>query len=108
MPIQRLISFSGIFTILLVAWLFSTHRKKVSPKTIFAGILIQLLMGAFVFVTPIGIKVFSFLNEAVIHILNASYEGARFLFGPLAIPPGEEGSLGFILIFQALPTIIFF
>ncbi|MBI2083510.1 MAG: nucleoside transporter [Deltaproteobacteria bacterium] len=108
MSIQRLISFSGIFTILLVAWLFSSHRKKVSLKTIFAGILIQLLMGIFVFITPIGVKVFSFLNDAVVHILNASYEGARFLFGPLAIPPGENGSFGFILIFQALPTIIFF
>ncbi|MFH0879760.1 MAG: nucleoside transporter C-terminal domain-containing protein, partial [Lentisphaerota bacterium] len=31
-----------------------------------------------------------------------------FCFGPLAIPPGHEGSLGFILISQGLPTIIFF
>ena len=31
-----------------------------------------------------------------------------FLFGPLAASPGESGSIGFILIFQVLPVVIFF
>lgn len=31
-----------------------------------------------------------------------------FLFGPLAAGPGEPGSIGFILLFQVLPVVIFF
>jgi len=31
-----------------------------------------------------------------------------FLFGPLAASPGESGSVGFILVFQVLPVVIFF
>jgi CNT family concentrative nucleoside transporter len=40
--------------------------------------------------------------------LSTASDGARFVFGTLAVPPGDEGSLGFILAFQAFPTIIFF
>jgi len=31
-----------------------------------------------------------------------------FLLGPLAASPGEPGSVGFILVFQVLPVVIFF
>ncbi|MGH9883751.1 MAG: nucleoside recognition domain-containing protein, partial [Pyrinomonadaceae bacterium] len=41
-------------------------------------------------------------------LLNASKSGSVFLFGPLAASPGESGSIGFILIFQVLPVVIFF
>jgi len=49
----------------------------------------------------------------LIRVLDSSAAGARFLFGRLALPPGATGeqgetSLGFILAFQALPTIVFF
>jgi concentrative nucleoside transporter, CNT family len=41
-------------------------------------------------------------------VIEASTAGSQFVFGKLALPPGVEGSPGFILAFQALPTIIFF
>jgi CNT family concentrative nucleoside transporter len=41
-------------------------------------------------------------------LLNASKSGTAFLFGPLAASPGESGSIGFILVFQVLPVVIFF
>ena len=41
-------------------------------------------------------------------VIDSSFQGTQFLFGRLAIAPGKEGSLGFILAFQALPPIIFF
>ena len=41
-------------------------------------------------------------------LLNASKSGSVFLFGPLAASPGESGSIGFILVFQVLPVVIFF
>jgi CNT family concentrative nucleoside transporter len=44
----------------------------------------------------------------VLALLNASKAGSAFLFGPLAASPGETGSVGFILVFQVLPVVIFF
>jgi CNT family concentrative nucleoside transporter len=41
-------------------------------------------------------------------VIDSSFQGSQFLFGRLAIAPGKEGSIGFILAFQALPSIIFF
>ncbi|NLW34676.1 MAG: hypothetical protein GXY80_04220 [Syntrophorhabdus aromaticivorans] len=51
---------------------------------------------------------FLFLNDFTMGITDSSFEGTRFLFGRLAIAPGNEGSLGFILALQALPSIVFF
>lgn len=67
-----------------------------------------MLFAWFFFVFPAGTKFFLWLNDGVIKLMNASTAGSKFLFGPLAASPGEDGSLGFILAFQALPTIIFF
>lgn len=68
-----------------------------------------MLFAWFLFVFPAGVKIFYFLNDVVIKLIDSSMAGARFLFGPLAIPPGEgETSLGFIFAFQVFPSIIFF
>lgn len=67
----------------------------------------------FIFVVPLGAKVFLFLNDSVVRVLDSASLGARFLFGRLALAPGQvseagETSLGFILAFQVFPAIIFF
>lgn len=46
------------------------------------------------------------MRDVVHHLIAYAAEGARFIFGPLAIETGER-SLGFIFGFQVLPTIIF-
>jgi CNT family concentrative nucleoside transporter len=61
-----------------------------------------------IFKLPASHRVFLWLNDAVLALLNASKSGTVFLFGPLAASPGESGSIGFILIFQVLPVAIFF
>lgn len=73
----------------------------------------QLIFALFIFVVPAGSKVFLFVNDAVVKILDSATAGTRFIFGRFALPPGTkndagEESLGFFLAFQALPTIIFF
>ncbi len=67
----------------------------------------------FIFIVPAGSKIFLLINDAVVKVLDCATAGTRFLFGRLALPPGMkneggEESIGFILAFQALPTIIFF
>ena len=109
----NLISFSGIFFLMAFAWLLSANRKAINWRVIIWGTLLQLILAFFIFIVPVGSKVFLFINDAVVKILESSTAGTRFLFGRLALPPGTineagEESLGFILAFQALPTIIFF
>lgn len=108
MGFYNLVSLGGIVGLLFLGWIFSKNRRRVRPRTILVGTLIQILFGAFIFWVPLGRRLFLFLNDFVVKVLDAAYEGARFCFGPLAIPPGQEGSLGFVLVTQALPSIVFF
>jgi len=109
----NLVSFAGIFVLMAFAWLFSTNRKVINWRVIFWGTVIQLIFALFIFIIPVGTKAFLFINDAVVKVLDSASAGTRFLFGRLALPPGAknemgEESLGFILAFQALPTIVFF
>jgi CNT family concentrative nucleoside transporter len=106
--ILHLISLAGFFALAGVAWLFSSDRKSVNWKTVAWGLGLQLAFGLLVFRLPGSQRVFLWLNDAVIALLNVSKSGTSFLFGPLAVAPGEPGSIGFILIIQVLPIAIFF
>jgi CNT family concentrative nucleoside transporter len=109
----NLISFSGIFLLMAVAWILSADRKIINWRVVIWGTMLQLILAFFIFVVPAGSKVFLVVNDAVVKVLDSATAGTRFLFGRLALPPGTrndagEESLGFFLAFQALPTIIFF
>ncbi len=104
----NLVSFAGIFVLMFIAWLLSSNRRIVNWRLIIWGVSLQLLLALFIFVFPPGAKLFLWINGVVVEIMGSAMAGAEFVFGPLALPPGEEGSFGFILAFQGLPTIIFF
>jgi len=106
--IYHFVSAGGFLVFAGIAWLLSTDRRRVSWKTIISGILLQLLIGLLIFQLPGTHRIFLWLNDGVLGLLNASKSGTVFLFGPLAASPGEPGSVGFILIFQVLPVAIFF
>jgi len=113
MDIYNLVSFAGMFVLLGFAWLFSNDRKNMNFRVIVWGIGLQILIAVFIFVIPVGAEVFRFVNDVVVNVLDSASAGAKFVFGPLALAPGQtndsgEKSLGFILAFQAFPTIIFF
>lgn len=109
----NVVSFAGIFVLLLVAWVFSENRGVINRRVVLWGVLLQLSFALFVFVLPAGTKFFLLVNDVVVRLLDSASAGTRFLFGRLALPPGAknemgEESLGFFLAFQALPTIVFF
>jgi CNT family concentrative nucleoside transporter len=111
--IQNFVSFCGIIILISLAWLLSENRRIVNWLVVIWGVGLQFLFALFLFVFPAGIKLFMFLNDLVVKVMDSSMAGARFVFGPLALSPGmstKEGlsSLGFILAFQGLPSIIFF
>jgi CNT family concentrative nucleoside transporter len=109
----NLVSFSGIFILMAFAWTLSADRKVINWRVIIWGLILQLIFALFIFVVPAGSRVFLLVNDAVVRVLDSAMAGTKFVFGRLALPPGMkneagEGSIGFILAFQALPTIIFF
>ena len=101
-------SLCGLFGFMVFAWLCSTSRKHINWKVIVWGLVLQFAFGAFIFMVPMGSRLFLIINEIVVRILGCAAQGSQFVFGSLALPPGTEGSPGFIFAFQALPTIIFF
>jgi len=113
MDVYNFVSFAGLFVLMGIAWVLSRDKRNVNWRVIGWGISLQILIALFIFVVPAGAKVFLAVNDAVVKVLESASEGARFVFGRLAIPPGQvsetgEESLGFILAFQGFPTIIFF
>ena len=113
MEVYNLVSLVGIFGLMFVAWVFSNNRRVVNWRLIFWAIVLQMLFALVIFRMPVGIVLFNWANAAVVRVLSFAKEGMYFLFGPLAVSPGETGpagekSIGFILAFQVLPTIVFF
>jgi len=104
----NLISAAGLLAICGLAWLTGRNRRQVYWPGFFWGLGIMVAMGALVFTLPMGRSVLLWLNRAVVALLDHAQAGIKFVFGPLALGPGQEGSLGFILGVQALPTVIFF
>ncbi len=94
--IHHLISAAGFLAFAAIAWLFSADRRKVQWRTIVWGMGLQLAIGLLIFRLPGSHRIFLWLNDAVVALLNVSKSGSSFLFGPLAAGPGEQGSIGFI------------
>ncbi len=80
------------------------------------GVLIQVIFAIFIiyseqlrsFFRPLGWPkdIIAWLGGAVVSLLGFTMEGAKFVFGRLAVNSGSE-SLGVYFAFQVLPTIIF-
>jgi len=106
--IHHAVSLAGFVIFAGVTWLLSSDRRRIAWKTIGWGVALQLIIGLIIFRLPVTHRVLLWVNDAVVVLLNASKSGSAFLFGPLAASPGESGSVGFILVFQVLPVVIFF
>ena len=109
----NLISLIGIFVLLGLAWMFSPNKKNLNWRVVIWGISLQMLFALFIFVVPAGAKIFLFINDFILKILDCASAGTRFVFGRLSLPPGTvnesgESSLGFFLAFQAFPMVVFF
>lgn len=104
---NHLVSLAGFFAFAAIAWLFSANRRRVNWRGLAWGLGLQLLIGLLVFRLPISRQLFVKLNDLVMVLLDVSKAGTNFLLGPLALPPGQQGSVGFVLAFQALPIAIF-
>lgn len=106
----------GLLLLLGIAFLFSNNKRKVNWRLVATGVTIQVIFAVFIIHSetlrgwffPLGWPkdIINWLGAAVVSLLGFTTEGAKFVFGKLAINSGPE-SLGFYFAFQVLPTIIF-
>ena len=94
----------GMLTLLLIAFLFSSNRKAINWKTIGIGLSAQLLLAIGVLKITFIQKIFEFVGNIFVLILDFTAAGSEFLLGGMM----DVESFGFIFLFQVLPTIIFF
>ena len=94
----------GMLALLIIAFLFSSNRKAINWRTVGIGIAAQLLLAFGVLKITIVQKVFEFVGQIFVLILDFTAAGSEFLLGGMM----DVDSFGFIFLFQVLPTIIFF
>ncbi len=95
---EKLISLAGTFVILGIAFLMSNNRRRISPRVVIWGIMLQVffaflvlpnsplntgIKAAFDMKMGPGERFFSLMNDAIVKLLSFTIDGARFLFGNL-------------------------
>jgi CNT family concentrative nucleoside transporter len=100
----RLTGLIGIFSVLALAYAFSTDRKAVRLRTVLWGLGLQLLFAVLVLRWTFGQRVMAVAGAGVTKLLSYAGAGATFVFGQLGVPAPP---VGFVFAFQVLPTIIF-
>ncbi|HXJ97092.1 MAG TPA: nucleoside transporter C-terminal domain-containing protein [Terriglobia bacterium] len=94
----------GIIAILGAAFFFSNNRRAVSLRVVGWGFGLQLLLALFVLRTHVGYAVLDAAARGAVWLLNFSFAGSKFVFGPLG---DSHSNLGVIFAFQVLPMIIY-
>ncbi len=108
----------GLILLLGIAFLFSNNKKNINWRLVISGIVLQVIFAILILKGDFLGTIFSplswpkdffyWVSGFFVLLLNFTTEGAKFVFGSLAVSPGQDGSLGMFFAFQVLPTIIFF
>ncbi|MBI4544991.1 MAG: NupC/NupG family nucleoside CNT transporter [Gemmatimonadetes bacterium] len=109
-----------------LGWLLSVDRRVIAWRVILWGTGLQIVFALFILKTPLGVRIFSWINGVIVALLGFTVQGAQFLFGnlvwntvpvgsgqaasnaPIQAMPGMVAQTGAFFAFNVLPTIIFF
>jgi nucleoside transporter len=134
--IQNVISFFGLFVLILAAWVISEDRRRFPWRVVTWGLALQILFGFLVLRWEPGARFFLGLNDVFNALLAFSREGSVFVFNSVGTTESGGGVLslkdyltrlgaeshdpviqaavrsgavpGAFFAFQVLTTIIFF
>ena len=96
----------GIFSLLLIALLFSSNRRAISWSLVAKGLTIQLIFAICVLKVPFVASFFEVISSFFVLIISFTQAGTDFLFSSFISGKMEMALVSFV--FQVLPTIIFF
>jgi CNT family concentrative nucleoside transporter len=107
-PLQLPLTRGGAALVFIIAavilWLLTT---KVVPAASRALWIVFGVVSAYLFLTyNLLAYIFETMKEVVNRLIGYTAEGAKFVFGNLAVSEGTQ-SIGFVFAAQVLPTIIF-
>jgi len=123
----------GLLFFCALAWLMSSHKRRVDLRLVVAGILMQIALAVIILRTDLGRNALDGLSELVTTFLSFGEQGAKMVYGALAgfyvdesVPgaaPSEltwfssypfhlsdeqQKGVQIVFAFKALPTIIYF
>jgi CNT family concentrative nucleoside transporter len=104
MGMQVLWGIGGMVVLLAVAFVFSTDRRAINPRTVVGALVIQIAFAFVVLYWDFGRRGLQVLTNGVQAVIDSSNSGIQFLFGPV-LPNQDAGP---VFAFQVLPIIIFF
>ena len=93
-------SLVGFFALLGIAWLASSDRRRIDPRTVVWGVVLQAALGLLLLASPLRGLLFPVMERAVELLIGWSRAGAAFLFGPLL-------DVGYSFALGVLPIIVF-
>ncbi len=114
-PVRKKYSFSltnilrgllGISSLLLIAFLLSENRRRISWKVVGLGLVAQILLAIGILQVPFIQTIFEIGGKIFVKILDFTDEGTKFLFSSYATGEIEAPLQTFAI--TILPTIIFF
>jgi len=96
----------GLTTLLLIAYLCSRNRKKISWPLVFKGLLIQFIFAIGILKVAFVQTIFDSISKGFIKVISFTQAGTDFLFASFVTGKIEAPLVNFLV--QVLPTIIFF
>lgn len=94
----------GMVSLLLIAFIFSSNRRAINWRTVGIGLLLQIGIAIGILKVSFVQQIFDFVGGIFVLILDFTRAGSNFLLGNLV----NTESVGYIFVFQVLPTIVFF
>ncbi len=93
----------GIFFVVLIAYLFSSDRKRIDWKLVGGGLFLQFAFALAILHVPFIGVFFQYLGKAFIKLMDFTGDGLSFLLGPYA-----SKANGFSFLLHSLPIVVFF
>lgn len=106
---QRVISLFGLFAIMGLAWLMSSHKRRIPFRVIVGGVALQFVFAFLVLCTAPGQEAFRLAGDFFNAVLGFVAAGTKFVFGVNAdSDPDSKYHLITTFAFGVMPTIVFF
>jgi CNT family concentrative nucleoside transporter len=96
----------GLTTLLIIAWVFSTNKKKINWALIFKALLIQIVFALAVLKVEFIEHGFEFVSRVFVKVISFTQDGTKFLFQSFESGVIETPLVNFAIM--VLPTIVFF
>ena len=100
---SNIVSLFGLLIFLLIPWALSEGRSRINYRLVVWGLLLQFIFAVLILKTAPGNYIFDAARLIITRILDFTDIGASFVFGTLT----SDFSIGAIIAFRVLPTIIF-